>query len=226
MLFNPITKSAPVFNAEALWPDAKDELFYAYDGGYSYSVQISSEPDPVNQLWQFEPSGNTGSWSMVEPSPTTNFSLLSRAQAGLYASGNGLGFALGGSQSAATEFSWNAGGTDIPGMIVYNTSSQDWSNISTTGYSWSGTAAAGAAQFVPTFGPAGLLLVFGGTANGDLVPFTNVSMYEPVSQQWRSQEVSGTLPSPVTNPCVVGVPGDNETYEVSLRYASRSLTDY
>ena len=39
-------------------------------------------------------------------------------------------------------------------------------------------------------------------------------MYEPQSQQWRSQSTTGQIPSPVLNPCVVGVEGDNGTYEV------------
>ena len=200
---------------EALWLDVDGKTFYAYNGGYSYSVQISEEAPLSNQLWQFTPSGSYGSWELFAPDPTANFSLLARAQAGLYASGSGLGFALGGSENAGTEYAWNAGGMNIPGMIMYNSSTLQWLNISSTGYSYDGSATNGAAQFVPDFGPEGLLFVFGGYAASNLVPFDTAFMFEPTTQQWRTQKVSGTPPSPVANPCVVGIAGDKGTYEVS-----------
>ena len=100
-------------------------------------------------------------------------------------------------------------------MVVYNDTSQEWYNVSSTGFSYYGAAVGGAAQFVPSFGPAGLLLVFGGTTvNGQYVPYNNVYMYEPLSQQWQTQKATGDLPNQATNFCVVGVEGDDDTYEV------------
>ena len=73
----------------------------------------------------------------------------------------------------------------------------------------------GAAQFVPSFGPAGLLFVFEGSVFNNILPGTDsVSIFDPISQQWSSQEVTGAKPSPVLSPCVVGAQGDNNTYEV------------
>lgn len=115
---------------------------------------------------------------------------------------------------------------DVPGLVVYNESSQQWWNISTggeDGYTYMGTAREGAAHFVPTFGPEGLLFVFGGFANEDtLMPFDEAYMFEPVSQRWRKQQVTGTPPAPASGQCVVGVQGDNGTYEVS-RHAHAGL---
>lgn len=41
-------------------------------------------------------------------------------------------------------------------------------------------------------------------------------MYDPSSQQWSSQQTSGTAPAPITDPCAVGAQSDNNTYEVKI----------
>lgn len=109
---------------------------------------------------------------------------------------------------------------DVPGMVIYNTTSQEWYNVSTTtGWNLEGTVSNGAAHFAPSLGPAGLLFAFGGmdtwwSEDGSYFDFNNVTMYEPASQQWQSQTTTGDAPLPLMNPCVVGLEGDNNTYEV------------
>ena len=95
----------------------------------------------------------------------------------IYAYGSGLGFALGGLHSIYTDgsdgFADIYTATAVPGMVVYNASSEEWHDVSTTGqsgYSSLGFAMNGAAQFVPSFGPNGLVFVFGGyTSSSDVV---------------------------------------------------------
>ena len=115
-----------------------------------------------------------------------------------------------------TDSAWGAGSMDIPGLVIFDTNSQEWFNVSSTGYSWSGTSVSGAADFVPSFGAKGLLFVLGGAANSDtaLVPFDTVSIYNHATQVWQTQKVIGDLPHLSSEPCVVGMPGDNGTYEV------------
>ena len=222
----------------ALWPTADGTSFYSYskfdgwytgclrhqlihpfmfaDGGVSWATQLYGWPSLENWYWQFTPddSGGGGGWETVAPPQQSNFSLLSRSTSPLYASGNGLGFALGGTEDTQTNYGLYQS-MDIQGLVMYNDSSQEWWNFSSKGYSYSGTATNGAGHFVPTFGPEGLLFLFGGYANGRPAPFDYVYMFEPVLQQWRKQEVTGSPPPPVTVPCVVGLEGDNDTYEVS-----------
>lgn len=98
-------------------------------------------------------------------------------------------------------------------------SSQDWYNVSTKSISYDGTAAYGAAQFVPSFGPAGLLFVLGGSSGTDsslqYFPLGNITMYEPISQTWVWQQATGDAPTPgADSTCVVGIEGDDDTYEV------------
>ena len=208
---------APALISQALWVDSSGTSFYAFDGGISYSIPLSEQPPPPpNELWQFTPSGNSGSWSLVGPPASSNFTTLIRGYKGLYTSDAGFGFALGGLESAATNSAVEFGPKfPIPGMVMYNITSEEWYNVSASGYSYDGVAFEGAAQFVPSFGPAGLLFVFGGSVANNILPGTDtVSIFDPVSQEWSSQEVTGAKPSPVVSPCVVGAQGDNNTYEV------------
>ena len=211
-----INSAAPVLVSQALWVDSSEESFYSYNGGKSYSLQVVDQPPLIgNQLWQFTPSGSSGSWKQAAAPSSSNFSELSRGINGIYTSGDGVGFALGGGENAATGAPVGGDFIQSPGMVMFNSTSLQWYNVSASGYSQGGIANNGAAQFVPSYGPAGLLLIFGGTvANSFLPGFDSVSIFDPSSQQWGSQRTSGTIPVPVINPCVVGVEGDDNTYEV------------
>ena len=219
-------KAAPVVNQEALWLDADNKTIYVYDGGVSQAPVLwyQSNDIPKNGLWQFTPSGNTGHWSSSYISPSSSFSSLSRVSSGLYAYGNGMGFAVGGRQTDATSYDIFPYITDsilTPGMVIYNISTQEWKNVSITDYSYSGFAVDGAAHFVPSFGPNGLLFVLGGNTgtveNPQPAQFDYVWMYEPGSDKWARQKVSGDVPTERQNQCVVGVQGDEGTYEVRVQ---------
>lgn len=216
MVLHAIRSQAPVVKNQALWADEQRNCFYAYDGSLSTAVPLEDQPSPPsNMLWQFKPSGNTGSWSQAPPPPSSNFSTLVRATNGAYASGGELGFALGGSRDGGTSLGLEQE-ILVTGLVMYNMSSQTWYNISALGYSPAGVAVQAAAHFVPTFGTAGLLFIFGGKGTNNVLAGTDsVSMFDPISQEWSSQSVTGTRPQPATAPCVVGVQGDYGTYEVS-----------
>lgn len=76
-----------------------------------------------------------------------------------------MGFALGGVQNLGTGAP--ASERHTPGMVIYNFTSMEWLNVSTTGYSFNGLARNGVGQFVPTFGPAGLLFALAGEVGGN-----------------------------------------------------------
>ena len=214
-------KAAPVVNQEALWLDAENKTIYAYNGGIS-----NSEPNwfldsttPANGLWQFD--GN--SWRSSYISPSSIFSSLNRVTSAIYAYGNGLGFALGGVQSLSTQtgdFGTIFDHTYVPGMVIYNTKTQDWYNVSTTAYTSTGITLSGAGLFVPPFGPKGLLFVFGGqfgeSDSLQLTQFDYTWFYEPYSDTWSRQKVMGDIPAVRTGQCVVGAQGDNGTFEVFM----------
>ena len=231
VVLNPIEKIAPVLNSEVLWQDVTNNSFYAYDGGVSWAVSVpASAPD--NSLWEFIPSGSSGTWSQVPLlQQSTNFTSLVRTVGGASTSEHGLGFVLGGLQNGPTAGSVFLGAGPVPGLLIYNSSSQVWSNVSAFGYSNDGTSIDGAAQFVPSFGPNGLLLVVGGTVSGltyspTLLSTDTVSLYDPFSSVWKTQAVTGAVPPACINTCVVGAQGDNGTYEVrQMIYQTYKITN-
>lgn len=194
--------------------DPAGSFLYAYDGGLSGSSDYTRPEVPPNQLWKFGTSAESGDWSLVNPSASSNFSDLVRTYYGTYTYGNGFGFALGGFIADSSTL----GGAVTPGLVIYNITSQNWYNVSALGYSQSGASVNGAAHFVPSFGPAGLLFVLGGSIGNRILPgLDEIYMFDPISQQWSAQKASGTQPSAATWPCVVGAQGDNDTYEVRRR---------
>ena len=202
-----------------LWLDASNKSFYAYGG--EPSTTVSNPPQP-NTLRQFSPSGNAGSWSQVSIIEQAAISTsIVRTVAGAYASGNGLGFSLGGTEADPDS------GVNVPGLIVYNSSSQLWYNYTAFNNNV-GTYKGGAAHFVPSFGPKGLMFVISGAipgANPQLLSTMSINIYEPVSNQWRTVPVTGSAPYGCYSPCLAGAAGENGTYEVGITSCScRMLT--
>lgn len=206
---------APVVNTGGLWLTDDGNTFFAYDGGLGLYVDLAEQSPASNELWQFIPSGASGGWSKVAIPPSSNFTTLIRTTDGAYASGNGLAFALGGHVDQ-----WTVAGVEaaynVSGMVMYNSSSLAWYNVSSTGYSYEVGISRGAGLFVPSFGPVGLMFVFGGVAGGTYATFDYAYMFEPASQQWKWQQTTGTIPGPVARPCAVGVDSGNGTYEASV----------
>jgi hypothetical protein len=99
---------------------------------------------------------------------------------------------------------------------MFDSSSQEWFNVSSKSYSYYGFATNGVAQFVPSFGPLGLLFVLGGwtTQTQQLVPLETAAIFDPETQQWQNQVTTGDIPGETANACIVGVEGDDGTYEV------------
>lgn len=124
-MLNPITKTAPVLKQECLWVDDYGSTVYSYGGDSGGPGGIL--PIPENALWQFNPRGSHGSWFTVPLAPNAqNFTSLSGTVTGGYASGEGLSFSLGGVHSDNyTQLS--------PRMVVYNTTSHQWYNVSAFG---------------------------------------------------------------------------------------------
>ncbi|QIW95224.1 hypothetical protein AMS68_000742 [Peltaster fructicola] len=203
-------KNGPVLMSGALWSNTSERAFQ-YDGGISLAGAL--DPIPPNQLWALTPTGQSR-WSQL--SSAGNFSQLSRTQEGGYTSGNGLGFALGGYECVATIK--DAADYYTPGLVMYNMSSSLWYNISTGGDYTVGTQGA-RTQLVTNFGTdgVGILVVLAGFTQQEAgIGLDRVNMFDPVTQQWRIQRTTGSIPQPNRNPCLVGVPGDNGTYELFM----------
>lgn len=158
---NPIPKDSPQLNREALW--LLDNNIYQYDGGRSEAFPGDwwvGAPE-TNQFWEFHPSGDSGRWTQKSViTPPTRPPLVEVDQA-YYASGNDLGFAIGGVEDVASYYEYSSTNADawrrVPGVVMYNSTSQEWYNASTKAFTDNGLAIQGAAHFVPNFGPEGIL---------------------------------------------------------------------
>lgn len=226
---NVINKTAPIVNYAALWADPNNQSFYQWAGEQSFDLPRGTNPPiPSDSLWQFTVDGNgKGSWSQQSIASNSIFPSLTRPAAAYVAYGNGVGYALGGYSSARTS-PQTAGLTSfqpIPGLVSYNTTSNQWSNDSATGFSTYGTAEYGQMHYVPGFGSEGILVVVGGeTSNqiawtdtgSNLLSFATINIYDPSNKTWYNQSATGQIPESRDRFCSVGVQGDNGTYELFI----------
>ncbi|KAF7504881.1 hypothetical protein GJ744_001602 [Endocarpon pusillum] len=183
---------------------------------------------PQNSLWKFTPSsGGSGSWSEQSMPSNSIFPSLTRPAGSISAYGSGIGYVLGGYETAWTT-PQTAGLTALvptPGMVSYNSDTGTWKNESAIGYTTFGTAMFGQMQFVPHVGQEGLLVVLGGATSDviqwedrgtNYISFENINMFNPATSTWHNQTASGTTPNSRLRFCSVGVPGDNGTYEIFI----------
>lgn len=191
-----IVKDIPTFDSGTLWLNALGNVFYQYNGGVSGAQQPQPDVHP-NQLWSYALNGQSVRWTNATNIAVSN---IERVQEATSAPGNGVGFALGGYQAAQTLATITTGNQYVGGMIVFNSTAQTWNNISSFGgYTYSSR---GAGHFVPSFGPAGLFTPFGGLSQASSVlALDYATMYEPTTQTWRRQRVSGDIPPDKESMC-------------------------
>ena len=218
-------------NYETLWPHPDDKSFYLWGGEVSHLVGTITNPDwyPGNNIYQFTTNGASGTWNQVGAAANMVFGNLSRPAGGSGAVGNGVGYLFGGFSSPWTTWSLASSAEDValPGMVSYDMVANSWTNHSTTGFTQQGSGRYGQLEFIPDFGPAGLLMTLGGGIYPEtgyyrthilsqyLSTFQSLNFFEPMSGEWYRQTATGQIPDPRANFCSVGLSGDNGTYEVS-----------
>lgn len=215
VVINAFDKPADFLTAksEALWRNANSSTVLAF-GGQTYGVSSDS-------TWALSPDGQgSGSWlgvSFDDP----NWQSIIRPEYGLVAASSTTGYSLGGIVSNFRTSSVYA----IPGMVTYDFASGKWNNLTVSGaYSATGMGAYGVAQFVPSFGAAGLIIMMGGiipSNASDTNPreslrlMSNITIFDAASQKWYSQTATGDVPPARNGACIVGAQGLNSsTYEM------------
>ncbi|KAK4979451.1 hypothetical protein LTR28_004571 [Elasticomyces elasticus] len=226
--FSTIDKGgSPVFTSESLWLDAQEPALYSFGGEVSWWATWPNVTQPtVPKLWKFVPNNTGGGKWSDQTSNTSEFYGLNQPVGGVHAFGGDAGYYLGGYLDVGTWPAITANWILIPqpGLIIYNFTTNRWQNITAHGYSIYGTAHYGGAEFVPIFGPQGVLIALGGwTSNpvsldysASVTPMERIAIFEPRSQTWYNQTATGTIPEPRSQFCTVGVPEDNGTYEVFM----------
>ena len=221
----------PSLNNVKFWNDESQGVVYAYGGELSDAAPEGSSV-PSDSFWKFTPlsSGLGGSWSQVSVTDP-NFSALTRPTGGSATWGSVGGFYMGGYSDSKTDQKTTGltGFVPTPGIQFYNYSSGTWTNSSSAGYLQPGTQEYGAIVHVPTWGPAGMVVAFGGQTSGQstwsdggsYVQLANISIFDPHGGQWYYQTASGDVPDQRDRFCAVGAQGgDNSTFGKYFRAAS------
>ncbi|KAK4172368.1 hypothetical protein QBC36DRAFT_247700 [Triangularia setosa] len=238
----PKPQSVPRLNCQAAWRDPSDTAFYIWGGVTSYAAQ-----PPPSELWKFTTDGfGGGSWSKEEKVSPVALSKNVRTARGAWTQSKDVGYWLGGYGTSNTDTSILPPQSShdnkdvflaVPGITSFNMISGELKNSSSVGMGPFGTLWAGGAHHIPFGGMPeqsdGLLLFLGGvtapvssywgSSDHEPVEFINITMYDPFHKKWYSQKTSGAIPTPRYQLCLVGVNGDNGTYEIFI-YGGISLS--
>ncbi|CAF9912087.1 MAG: hypothetical protein ALECFALPRED_007866 [Alectoria fallacina] len=220
----------PNLNSILFWNDENRQNVYAYGGWFSSfnNAAFDATALPSEKLWAFVANNSYGTWQDFNQSSNPVFNSLTRPTFGSATSGAIGGFGLGG-----YEFSQSSSKTQnltslvpSPGLQFYNSTARSWYNNSGEGYTPEGTSVYAGAIYLPTWGTAGLVAIFGGQTTSNRTNFidgdnylsmSNISLFDPSSQSWYFQESTGDVPSQRDRFCVVGASGgDKTTFEIFL----------
>ena len=221
-LFLKDRNGAPAQNKQVLWPSSDNRTFFAFGGEVSWldNNPNSWYPPPAVQLWQFTADENgSGTWNIFSSEGNSVFGTLTRPTWALGGVVDNTGYMVGGYIGSHSEYDTadieGIKKLAVPGITSFNLTSGAWSNDTAPEYLQRENGTFGMLQAVPMFGPRGLLLITGTIlTDGVPDPFDNFTIYEPGEKVWYTQKASGDIPPGRSNPCVVGVNGDNGTYEM------------
>lgn len=218
--FTSIAKPSgvPDLNRAGIWVDQTSGLLYT---GFAGSTSDFGDAPTVAQgLWSFEPSadGATGAWTNLNDTADEYFTTQPRHYSGPVASGNGTGYFLGG------QILDNGTEVAVSGLLKYNFATKVATNSTVSGISTSGYLQRGMMQYVPNFGPAGVIIGAGGhqlqegSSEKYLLSFNSVQVFDPATDTWYEQTTTGNIPESRKEYCMAGAASSNNTYEI-LVYA-------
>lgn len=216
--FSAIIKpAAPTYNVASLWHDESENSLYSFGGDESW---LDKTPLDL-AVWKFQPnSGGGGAWSKnttYSSSPWAGAPGITRPAGGAYTYTNKTAFYLGGytSDHTSPQTQNQLGFVPTPGLVTYSFDNGSWTN-STAGFNNLGGEGSwewGGMEYIPTFGPNGIVVMWGGeTSNttsyvfgAQLRTMNEITLLDPVTQQWYTQNVTGTVPSPRSRFCSMHV---------------------
>ena len=184
-------------------------IYSGFSGDIVAVGNVSINPPLI--LWAFEPDDMGGG----------NFNTIFDPNASIWTTAH-LTRPHWSLQTSATDKSLMLGGLDaarvmgLPGMVQFDMNTRSFTNWSNAGVGQ--PVQSGQMQYVPSFGPEGIFLAFGGETVKDeeLISFGMVPVFDPVTQTWYNQTTSGNTPKGRRDFCVAGIASNNDTYEIFL----------
>lgn len=154
------------------------------------------------------------------------FNALHAGEQSAFTQTNRTAFSIGGLASGWTEL-FRADTQTLPGTVTFDLETKLFQNETSPGRSPFDTIVGAAAQYIPSYGPNGLIMVFGGHAPTvdkpykleDAPPFDlrNLTFFDPVTREVYWQLSTGHAPpSPRILFCTVGfqVSGSGGGYDM------------
>ncbi|KAL8933432.1 MAG: hypothetical protein Q9216_006367, partial [Gyalolechia sp. 2 TL-2023] len=181
--------------------------------------KFGDAPSPLPlSLWSFKPDGTgSGTWNEEIPPNDSRLNGLKRCDDGYVGSGGNAALVLGGVVSDMTD-PQTSDVYDIPGLVKFNMTTQEFTNSSATAFTLNGTGRAGQMHYVPSFGPQGIFLIMGGLfpSNEALFSLESISVYEAGTNQLYNQTATGNFPEGRVGFCLAGINSTEGSYEVFL----------
>ncbi len=229
--FRVIPKSTPGRNRQTLWRES--DGFTSWGGSYAYGRFPSPLDREVYYRFRALPDGS-GTWSKESPSNPATLSALHIHEDAACTTVRDTGFCVGGNMHGWTEKTMERDDIQaIPGVMSFNMTTRAFSND--TAGRWQqykpetsphGTVVAGEAEYVPNFGPNGLVFVLGGASYSlnpadrwdgkpqSLNDLSVVHFFDPVTGQWFTQTTTGTVPERREGFCMVGAQSQSGSFEL------------
>lgn len=199
---------------ESLWYDQSRNCVYSFGGevssdGYIQGPESFGDKIPHEFLWQLCPD-NSGNWSWTEVLGDNSRDFpagIVRTTLGASAADGNISYSTGGVVYNWTtqKNSYTRTRHNVPGLLEFDFATQTLTNSSDDGgyfaAEWTetedNTNLAGNMVFAPPFGSQGVFIVIGGQSNksGELQHWLdNITIFDPSTRSWYSQEVTGTVP--------------------------------
>lgn len=206
----------PVYNFATFWHDVKSNSLYTFGGEQSL---LDQDTHPLDlSIWRLDLDGNGGgNWVLNSSATDQPFRQgITRPIGGGTAFSNTTGFYAGGYMSK-TSSPLNTDVTSyvpLPGIVEYSFSNGSWTNsTSTAGINPNGAFEWGGMEYLPTLGPNGMLVFWGGERSGldgyspgaDERPMDVITLMDPVTKQYYQQNATGSIPPLRNRFCSVNV---------------------
>lgn len=213
-------EGVPNLNHPSVWYHAGENLLYTGFSGWNSTLSDSDNLPPPS-IWTFRPDGTgSGKWTQAIGPQSTLWQSLHRPSGQLEAQTPDVAFVLGGHDRSSASNPDTMGG-----LVQFDMRSRSFMNKSAPCCNATGGIKRGAMHYVPTFGPAGVIIAMGGQ-NGasedtiaSLIDFSVVSVFDPAKQHWWNQTTTGSPPSRRIEFCTAGVGSTNATYEMYVGLA-------
>lgn len=217
-----IDKPAPKLIRQAIWPGPKREIFYIW-GGRTVNG-LNRDKISKDSMWRFATDGKgRGQWSSEIPSDSDDFDEMGLPQRGAFTAVGNTGFWFGGTIIEDSYPDVDVEMRPVQGMMTFDMKSKTFTNESTPDVSPQGTILGGTAEYVPGFGPNGVVMILGGygytldtkaRSPEHTRRFDELTFFDPESREWYSQAATGEIPAPRLDHCSVGVKSSSDTYEM------------